>query len=366
MSERRRMRRAPSAPERTADGPTIRQPAHAGLLMSTTDTGTRERTALDLQASAGNRAVAASITDINAAHAARPSVAMVNAVASVAAPPAGGVLQIGQTGGMKAAGVTTLPEPGSPDVVIGAPLQQADGTWQAKVNGTSVKPDAATSLFPGPGLHDDNPTETGIAVHRDVTPAASDEIKRGEEEHLLDLEFARDFAYDRVADAVNRVSAGGPATGKSAAEAKQNAMDQVRGEVPAQSRWPDGVDPVLHWRRLYGKLVAVTRDRDTNGWHNMSSEFVLDDVAKKKLGVPKEDELVRYRAGTTQVGKHPSGPEVQARYDGLPAGPAPTAKQPTTTNTPGVSPAGDYNYTPNGTAYAVTAGPARRPRRDRA
>ena len=102
------------------------------------------------------------------------------------------MLQIANTAtGMHAAGVTSLPAPGAPDVVVGAPVKQTDDKWQATINPTSVTPDLATSLYPGPGVHDEAPTSTGRAQDRDVTVAAANEIKAGEEEHLSDLEWAR-------------------------------------------------------------------------------------------------------------------------------------------------------------------------------
>jgi len=312
-----------------------------------------EQMVMSLQRAAGNRAVASSLAAIADAGGREDALRVVGSPASTEAPAAGGVMQIAQTStGFRAAGVTSLPAPGAPDVVIGAPLQQSNGTWQATVNPTQVTPDQATSLYPGAGVHDENPTSTGMAVHRHVTPAASSEIKRGEEEHLMDLEWARDLAYDRIADAVNRVAAGGPITGPSSADARSNAMNAVRTAVPPPSRWADGVDPITHWRRTYGQLVAVTRERDSNRWHNISTEIVMDAAVKRRLGLPVADELLRYIAGTTQVGQHGApGQLVQDRYNGLPAGGAaapaqqqgqPAAPAPTAGNSGNPSPPGDY------------------------
>ena len=67
-----------------------------------------------------------------------------------------------------------------------------------------------------------------------------------------------------------------------------------RSAVPAQARWPDGLDPITHWRRTYGRLVAVTRERDSpNRWHNMSTEIVMDPQAKQQLGVPEARRVAR-------------------------------------------------------------------------
>ena len=331
------------------------------------DAATRQRTTLSLQASAGNRAVAASLRDIAAGATLDGALRVVGSPASTAAPAPGGVTQIaGTASGMRAAGVTTLPAPGAPDVVIGPPLRQGDGRWQARVNATSVSPDTPTSLYPGIGLHDEPPTATGMAVHRDVTGAASDEIKRGEEEHLLDLEWARHLAYDQVADAVNRVAASGPVTGATADEARRVALYNVRSAVPAQARWPDGVDPIMHWRRTYGRLVAVTRERDSpNRWHNMSTAIVMEPQEKQRLGVPVEDELLRYIAGTTQVGQHPSAPLVEGRYASQtvePLGQSPTG-QPASPSSQvpadAFSPAGDYERKPGAGALAIRSKRAR-------
>ena len=340
--------------------PSAKPAALAPLLIIEGDAGSRERATLSLQASAGNRAVASSLRDIATGASLDGALRVVGSPASTAAPAPGGGMQIaGEATGMRAAGVTTLPAPGAPDVVIGQPLRQSDGRWQARVNATTVSPDAPTSLYPGIGVHEEQATATGMAVHRHVTSAASDEIKRGEEEHLLDLEWARHLAYDQVGDAINRVAASGPVTGATSDEARRVALFSVRSAVPAQARWPDGADPIMHWRRTYGRLVAVTRERDSpNRWHNMSTEIVMDPQAKQQLGVPEADELRRYIAGTTQVGQHPSAPLVEGRYAsqtveplGQPPGQAGSTSQEIPADALG--PAGDYEYKPNREAYAI-------------
>ena len=107
-------------------------------------------------------------------------------------------------------------------------------------------------------------------------------------------------------------------------------MYRVRSEVPDKARWPGrGVEPIAHWRRLYGRLVAVTQERDTvNKWHNMTTGISNDPDEKKKLGIPNDHELLRYMAGTTQVGKHKSEEIVNARYQSLPAEPIGHARPP--------------------------------------
>ena len=284
-----------------------------------------ERAAFALQRLAGNRAVAASLSEIGRVAAAGRAVAVVGKPTSKAAAAPDGAEQILSTeGAFRAAGVTTLPAPGAPDLVVGSPTQQG-GQWRASIQPASVTPDRATSLYPGPGVHHMSPDAVGQARHRDVTPAASDEIKDGEEEHLLDLEWARHFAYDTTADTINTVAAGPPSTGATAEQAREAACQAVRSALPAQARWPDGTEPITHWRRLYGQLVSVTRERDTpKRWHSISTEIVMDPAEKRRLNLPVADGLYRYVAGSTQVGAHPSEAQVRARYDSLGGTAAPT------------------------------------------
>ena len=278
-----------------------------------------ERAAFALQRFAGNRAVAASMSEIGRTAESRPTLDVVGSPTStVAAAPDGHERILATEGGFRAAGVTTLPAPGAPDLVVGTASQQPGGQWQASIQPTSVTPDPPISLYPGQGLHRMSVGPVGQARHRDVTPAASDEIRRGEEEHLLDLEWARHFAYDTTADTINTVAAGPPATGATADEARQAACQAVRSALPLQARWPDGTAPIMHWRRLYGQLVAVTRERDTpNRWHSMSTQLVIDPAEKRGLNIPAEDDLYRYIAGSTQVGQHASEAQVRGRYDSL-------------------------------------------------
>jgi hypothetical protein len=162
------------------------------------------------------------------------------------------------------------------------------------------------------------PGPVGQTRRRHVTGEAAGEIRRGEEEHLLDLEWARHLAYETVADTINGIAAGTPASGGSPDAARDAASRQVCAALPNQLRWQAGRDPVQHWRSVYGQLVAVTRERDeVSHWHDMPSAPVLDPAEKRKLGLPEHDELWRYVPGRTDVGKHPSEPLVRARFGAL-------------------------------------------------
>ena len=282
------------------------------------DAGSRERSVLSLQASAGNSAVVAALSAIRVTSRAHAGLHVVNKVASTEAPARDGAERIiaERGGGSHAAGYTSLPAPGAPELVVTTPGQQSPGTWNATVRATSVTPDIPTSLYPGPGVHDLGPGPTDQQRHKDVTAPMSDLIRRGEEEHLLDLEWARHLSYDTVADTINRVAAGAPATGDSAEAARRAATNAVRSALPAQLRWADGQDEGLVWRRAYSRLAHVTIERDDNGWHNLTSGFVLDPAEKRRLGVPEADELTRY-VGGTQIGQHKPEQVVRARFDEL-------------------------------------------------
>jgi hypothetical protein len=371
MAEGRQVTRRRTTAKSPAPAAATRSPvltsAEPAELELPADAGSRQRTVLSLQRAAGNRAVAASLADITRQGGAPGALRVVNPVASTMAPPPDGVERIHAIpDALTAAGVTTLPAPGAPDVVVSAPTQAGAGGWQAAVQSTQSTPDTPTSLYPGTGVHDMTAGPVGQARHRDVTGPASDEIRRGEEEHLLDLEWARDLAYDRTADAINRVAASAPATGATAEQARAAAVDAVRSALPGQLRWQPGVDPGLHFRRVYGALVGATRSRDSQGWHNMTSGIVADPAENRRLHLPPGDELWRYVAGSTQVGSHPTPALLQATYNGLPAGPAssgqPAGQAPTAPAGPtgAASPAGDYEYKPSDRAYAVKALPSER------
>lgn len=233
-----------------------------------------------------------------------------------AQPPAGAHrIRDERGGGSRAAGYTSLPAPTPPALTIGDP-ERREGGWAAPVRPTSVQPDTPVSLFPGPGVHDLGPGPTGQERHIDVTPEMSNLIRQGEEEHLLDLEWARHLSYDRAAAAVNAVSASGSPVADSPAAARQRAAEAVRSELPAQLRWRDGDDYLGPWLRAYSRLAHVTIERDQSHWHDMTSAFVLDPAEKRRLGVPVADELTRYMGGP-EIGQHPSAPLARARFSEL-------------------------------------------------
>jgi hypothetical protein len=301
-------------------------PRHGGL---------RADAVLELQRRAGNRAVtaalapqAATLADVAAAASARPGVTVpfpfpidfeavgvaATTPSSSAAPAPGGVRRIrdARGGGTRAAGYTSLPVPTPPDLVVGEPQRRGD-EWVAPVLPTRSVPDRPTSLYPGPGVHDLGPGPTGQQRHLHVTDDMADLIRRGEEEHLADLEWARHLSYDAAAAVVNAAAESEPPAGRTPAAARSLAVEEVRAALPAPLRWADGEDPGLRWRRTYSRLAHVTIERDENHWHDLTSAFVLDPAEKRRLGVPAGDELTRY-VGGTEVGQHPSAALVRARF----------------------------------------------------
>lgn len=343
----------PHVPARSDSGGSTFLPGASDALSSAGawDRASRSQAVATLQRSAGNRAVAAALAKASRPNARPATSASLSTIASTAsrrpglnilpillpldlealgvalqaprstpAEPPGGSKRISSErgGGSRAAGYTSLPAPIAPDLAVGNPERRGNG-YVAPVKPTTVGPDPPVSLYPAPGVHDIGPGAGGQERHINVTPETSEIIRRGEEEHLLDIEWARHLSYDRAAAAVNAVAAAEPPLADSPAAARTQAMDQVRQALPAQLRWKDGEDPGRPWVRAYSRLAHVTIERDQNHWHDMTSAFVLEAAEKRRLGVPEADELTRY-VGGPEIGKHPSADLVRARFAELAGG----------------------------------------------
>lgn len=239
------------------------------------------------------------------------------AARSSAAPAPGGAKRIrdARGGGSRAAGYTSLPVPTPPELALGEPQRAGEG-WVAPVRPTRSVPDVPVSLYPGPGVHDLGPGPRGQQRHLHVTDEMSDLVRRGEEEHLLDLEWARHLSYDRAAAAINAAAEAPPPPAPSPAEARSRALERVRAGLPRALQWAPREDAGLRWRRAYSRLAHVTIERDQNHWHDLTSAFVLDPAEKRSLGVPESDELTRYIGGT-EIGLHPPAELLRARLDEL-------------------------------------------------
>lgn len=230
------------------------------------------------------------------------------------APAPGGAQRIRDTrgGGSRAAGYTSLPVPTPPELRVDTPRREGDG-WVAPVHPTRSVPDTPVSLYPGPGVHDLGSGPTGQRRHLHVTEEMSELVQRGEQEHLLDLEWARHLSYDRAAAAVNAAAEAPAAPRPTPEAARAAALETVRAGLPGALRWAPGEDPGLRWRRAYSRLAHATIERDQNGWHNLTSAFVLDPGEKRRLGVPVDDEVTRYIGGT-EIGEHPPAELLRARF----------------------------------------------------
>jgi len=310
------------------------------------DRGSRQRALAGLQRSAGNAAVvealtarppasahASSLGAIAGAAAGRPGLAVlpfpldfeaigvsIGAGRSAPAGPPTGARRIrsAQGGGTRAAGYTELPAPRPPELSIAQP-QRVEGGWSAAVQPTANDRPVPTSLYPAPGVHEVGTNAGGQQSQVHVTPDMSDVIRQGEDEHLLDLEWARHLSYDRAASAVNAAAEAPAPVAATPEAARRLAERQVCAALPPALRWPLGSDPVRPWIRAYSRMAHVTIERDQAGWHSMTSAFVLDPAEKRALGVPVGDELTRY-VGGPQIGRHPSAPLVRARFAELSSG----------------------------------------------
>ena len=310
------------------------------------DAASRRNTLNDLQRQIGNRAVARALApsaparpvmsspaQIGARAAARPGLAipvmldfeaivvsLQAAGRSVAAAPPDGAERIrsAQAGGTRAAGYTELPAPTPPELKIAEP-RKVEGGWAARVQPTPNDRPLPTSLYPAPGVHQLGTNAGGQQQHLLVTQQMSEVIRQGEQEHLLDLEWARHLSYDRAAAAINAAAESDGPVAPTPEAARERAEAEVCTALPAPLRWTRGTDPGRPWVRAYSRMAHVTIERDEAGWHAMTSAFVLDPAEKRAAGVPVGDELTRY-VGGPQIGEHPSAPLVRARFAALPPG----------------------------------------------
>jgi hypothetical protein len=290
----------------------------------------------ELQRQAGNAAVGRLLRDLRSAPpgpgaqpssvspamlanlATRHTLRVLGRPVPLAAPPPDGAATIrSQAARPRAAGVTTLLAVQPPDLVLGDTQRLPDGRFRAAVQTTASGSTPASSWYPATGVHAIGENAGGQAVHLHVTREAAGEIREGEREHLMDMEWARHLSVDRAAEVVNELATQDAPTAATAPEARAATLDWVRSHLPGPLRWPSGSTAFRHWIRVYGQLKAVTDERDSSGSHDMASQFVLDPAAKRRLGVPVEDELRRYVAGSTRVGTLGSEEAVRARYDAL-------------------------------------------------
>nr|DAK73164.1 MAG TPA: hypothetical protein [Bacteriophage sp.] len=120
--------------------------------------------------------------------------------------------------------------------------------------------------------------------HWQITPAGSDKIKEGEQEHCSDLTLAFNLSLAKFKDAVN-----------SAAGKKFASQSQANTYLEKQT----GVHPD-QWNNYFWCLASKTRIRDTQKWHYPKSlRTRVDEHCQKAI-------TVLGAANLPDIGQHPS------------------------------------------------------------
>lgn len=128
------------------------------------------------------------------------------------------------------------------------------------------------SFYPGPGDHEFPAVAPALAggasryqsFYR-ISPALSNLIRQGEQEHLDDLQRAYELTYSLIARVINQISQRefGPANTPN--EADQLAEQTLARLLPAAL----GSHPI-NWPRMLDRLLDMTETRDRQGWHSLS------------------------------------------------------------------------------------------------
>jgi hypothetical protein len=98
-----------------------------------------------------------------------------------------------------------------------------------------------------------------------VTPKISALIRLGEEEHLADAQAAFDLTYKLIADTINAMVGQRYGPASTPREAERLAEAELAKRLPRQL----GTDP-RNWVATLNRLLLMTKDRDTSGWHAVS------------------------------------------------------------------------------------------------
>jgi hypothetical protein len=181
-----------------------------------------------------------------------------------------GSATLGATGGLtliKDAGAFTIP---SFTTQTSASRSGTSVYHYAEVLRTTSVDAVHESFYPGPGDH----VRPGMTQRIDgkeyahywrITPQISALIRRGEEEHLADAEAAYNLTYKLIADTINGMVGQRYGPASSPREAERLAEVELAKRLPRQL----GTDPRT-WVATLNRLLLLTKERDTSGWHAVS------------------------------------------------------------------------------------------------
>jgi hypothetical protein len=252
------------------------------------DLGSRTALAGDLQASAGNGAVAQLVGLARTDHKTEPP---------------SGVQTIIDASSPGNRGLTRSRYVGNPPIFrVGGASQAAGGAWQVKPVDVRLPSLDYDVYWPAPGRH--RLGAYGKGTHYlDVTEEWSGKLGAGETEHVTDTDKAWEMTWGRVAAIINALAAGEPFTGRTVDAARDAAWNAFKSRLPEGLKpagdTPDsdaqeavwGMDEHTVFRRM---MNETKRARDDGGWHTP------DEPLKGMEGADRVDELA---AGGSRIGQ---------------------------------------------------------------
>jgi hypothetical protein len=251
------------------------------------DTAARIDGALALQRTAGNGAVTTLVRSGATGDAPAPRLALGRRTPAAAgrstrghvatfksedAP--GGLAAIRKRHGPSAIAHTTGKINGLPPMFRVEPGDDGKGGRTAKVRRTSTRPPDHDVELPGVGRHDVG--AYGRFRHIiDINGDWAARLKVGEQEHVDDETIAWQVTWKVIADAINAVADGKPATGKTDDDAAKAAWSAVLGKLPGYLHPKDASETAqtARWDYVKGSPVkwlidTSKRVRDVDAkWH---------------------------------------------------------------------------------------------------
>jgi hypothetical protein len=302
----------PTGP-RPAARPTS-HPALAGLLGLQRAAGNAATVAyLDRMSTTRSEPRATSVAEISAAEQNAPAGSIPARAGSPAAlAPPTGVRTIQdrlQAPGLGiAAGLTLIQHSGAftaPAWLPDARPQRTDaGTqWQPSVAPAQATDVSHDSFFPAAGDHDrfagtSNIQQIDGRTWRHVlriTADQSDQVRRGEQEHLNDAALAFQLTYQRIAAAITEVASLALPPRPSRDEAIAALVAALALRVPGL-----GTDPAA-WPGILDRLLSASSTRDTLGLHNVATGASQRDPAHGLIVWPLDTGGLRLGTPSDQI-----------------------------------------------------------------
>jgi hypothetical protein len=228
--------------------------------------------------------------------------------AFVTGPPASNTLAGVWAGGHKGdAGITTLPvDYKAPDYDFLKPIRR--NTRRASFVGKDIfwRPRKKTAAFEGtgvskftaPGKYPTGDKENGKDVFWNFSPATSDLVRTGEQEHCDDVAEAYRISLKEADDVLNAQIYGkdfGPRP------TVQEAEKLVRDTIAAKLTHPQLGGDQTQWGTKFYNLYLKTKTRDDSGWHTISTGTRTEDPAGITYEIVKGNSQIPGPASNTII-----------------------------------------------------------------